>query len=1040
MRIAALILAAGAAFAALPASDNFVAANGTALTTYSANWTAVKNTFTIQSNSLQCGTGGDYCFATWNADSFPNDQYSQVTISAVVPSSYVGPTVRGTTSSFTGYICIAESSSSLQIQRISAGAFAATVGSVYTGAIAPGDVIRLEVTGTTLTCKQNGVTRASGTDATIASGSAGVAAFNNGISRQTTWSAGSLSTGPTISNSAVDNITAHGARFAWDTDVASTAAKVKVGTSNPPTTVIVPLIDSSYTTHVWFASGLTAGTLYYWQVCSTSTGETCTTASTFTTSAEPSGVATQPTAPSQVTTTYPSITGTTYTVASDCSDLQSKIDTAATQDGSLTHLVSIPAGTECVGRYTMPAKSGSNPTGDGFIVIQSAGTLAPAGSQTSSTYAANAAVIVANFLNFYYQASDPATCNSGDGLVRTDTFQIKYCTAANIWTAQTVTTGAGAPSSTCTANAWYRNTSEADTHKAFWWCTATNKNRNVYVDSNGAFNTYWAGIGSAGGVKGYRVVGIKIQDLERPTAYTSLLSTSSGNGDEIGSKSFCLAYTTSTDSYIFFDRVYWEGQGQPHRQQDALCRFDGSNVAVVDSYFSNINVWRPTGALESNSHCVFFVDGVGPVKITGNYFLNTSGMAVFNSDDNPVGQTNDVTIDRNTFFVDTTLNTYESVNLGRLYYFRHHIEMKRGARWLISGNTFTGGFPIVNSGAALGLTPRNGSASSTQCRTNTNIVSDVNIQFNKFLYLPQGMLLTGHNDGGNCNTYGSIRISIQNNVTYYIGTSSTGNQRGPTALVFNGQFANTGLGFEDVTFNNNLLSQSGSATELANMWSFAGDWLAYPNSRWDAQNNMYFASSFSYWFGVWRGGLDRGTVAINYMIVPNSTYSFNGNARMRGITGGIDDGEAYPGTNYSSQTPSDFSSAIYQCSVCGDEAAFRPIYNQKFAAASSTARGANGNDNGPDYDAFDVAQGGMRNQRALSVTSTTASIYWTAPDATTVATIEFGTSATPGTGTRVTDTPTSRFRSKGLTGLSGGTTYYYRVYMGGMVSGSFTTP
>jgi hypothetical protein len=48
-------------------------------------------------------------------------------------------------------------------------------------------------------------------------------------------------------------------------------------------------------------------------------------------------------------------------------------------------------------------------------------------------------------------------------------------------------------------------------------------------------------------------------------------------------------------------------------------------------------------------------------------------------------------------------------------------------------------------------------------------------------------------------------------------------------------------------------------------------------------------------------------------------------------------------------------------------------------------------------------------------------------------------SCTAGTGTRVTDSTGSRFRTKALTGLTGGTLYYFRVYCAKMTSSTFRT-
>ncbi len=73
---------------ALPATDAFTAADGTSLTTYSANWTHNAGSgFAIWSNAVYCTNGGDG-LAHWNADAFNNNQYGQVAFPAVANAEY----------------------------------------------------------------------------------------------------------------------------------------------------------------------------------------------------------------------------------------------------------------------------------------------------------------------------------------------------------------------------------------------------------------------------------------------------------------------------------------------------------------------------------------------------------------------------------------------------------------------------------------------------------------------------------------------------------------------------------------------------------------------------------------------------------------------------------------------------------------------------------------------------------------------------------------------------------------------------------------
>jgi len=846
---------------------------------------------------------------------------------------------------------------------------------------------------------------------------------------------------PIISNAAVDNITAHGARFGWTTNVGASDSRILVGVTDPPTRSIVADGTSSPTTHVWFASGLEADTLYYWRVCSTAGTEACTTSGTFTTLAAAPGIATPPNPPATFSTNYPVINGDSYNVAGDCHNLQSRIDLAASRDGSLNHEVVIPAGVVCVGRYDIPLKTGANPNGDGVVVIRGDAVMPPAGSRVTSDFANGYPTIISPYLLVFYQTTAPGTCETGSIWVDSDATSnwVHYCTSPNVYTAKTVDTGSGHPSHSCTADSWYRRTSVANLQEALWWCVTANTWVNVYVSGSNDFINF-AALRSVNNVKGWRIAGVKIQALPEPSAYTDLLSRTSGSGDERGPRSFCLAYTQAGDNGVIFDRVWFEGQGFPHRQQEAICFADGTNIGVIDSYFNEINNWRPDNAGESTTHAIFFLNGPGPVIIRNNYFKNVGGFAVFVSDDNPLGQVNDVTIYRNDFFISPSMNQSEPTG-SRRYYFRHHVELKRGGRWAIVGNVFNGGFPSANPNAsAIGITPRNGTATSLQCRTNQVGVFDLDVRSNKFLYVPQFLLLTGHNDTKNCNTLTTIRSRFDNNVVFTTGRSSTGVTNGINGWQYNGQVSEIGLGFEDFIFSNNIIREPTSACCNANFTTFGGNWSAYPNSRFEFENNIYFGSNIGFQWSISVGGSGvYGTAALNDSIVPNSTYSYRGNGRQFGQTGGVPNNAAFPSGNYNSQLVSDFATSFYRCTVCGDEAAWRPLYNSKFSGSSSVARGVDGRSAGPDFGQFDIDQGILYNLRALSVTSSSATVYWTAPDATTACTLEYGTSSTPGTGVRVLDTPSSRFRSVSLSGLSPATLYYSRVYCGRMISSSFQT-
>lgn len=181
---------------ALPATDAFTAADGTALTTYSANWTNNGSTFSITSNALRCSSSSEGA-AHWNADTFGNDQYATATVTAITSFAYIGVSVRCHASATTFYGFESNSNDASYLFKYVAGV-STTLGS--TGAVfTVTDVLRLEASGTTITPKVDGATLnppGAQTDSSISSGYAGVVgAGNDSGSRIDNWEGGNLGGG-----------------------------------------------------------------------------------------------------------------------------------------------------------------------------------------------------------------------------------------------------------------------------------------------------------------------------------------------------------------------------------------------------------------------------------------------------------------------------------------------------------------------------------------------------------------------------------------------------------------------------------------------------------------------------------------------------------------------------------------------------------------------------------------------------------------------------------------------------------------------------
>jgi hypothetical protein len=109
--------------------------------------------------------------------------------------------------------------------------------------------------------------------------------------------------------------------------------------------------------------GLAPSTTYYYCVETSLNGAAwpdgptaCPTPSSFTTAALPAVHPAYPASPKIFSTAYPDTTGyTVVTIATDCSDLQTRLNTAAAAQPATGTVIQIPVGTFCTGSYTLPA-------------------------------------------------------------------------------------------------------------------------------------------------------------------------------------------------------------------------------------------------------------------------------------------------------------------------------------------------------------------------------------------------------------------------------------------------------------------------------------------------------------------------------------------------------------------------------------------------------------------------------------------------------------------------------------------------------------
>lgn len=172
---------------ALPATDNFNRADSANL---GANWTEQGSGLAIISNAAGGNVNGAYQFDYWNADVFPNDQYSQAVIGTLNGELLL--TVRAqNVVAFDLYALLIQADGDSYIFRWD-DALPTLVSSLGNFSFSSTDVIKFTAVGTTLQAYKNGSPLgASATDATYASGSAGIGCLNI-ADRWDNWEGGAV--------------------------------------------------------------------------------------------------------------------------------------------------------------------------------------------------------------------------------------------------------------------------------------------------------------------------------------------------------------------------------------------------------------------------------------------------------------------------------------------------------------------------------------------------------------------------------------------------------------------------------------------------------------------------------------------------------------------------------------------------------------------------------------------------------------------------------------------------------------------------------
>jgi hypothetical protein len=156
-------------------SDDFNRANGA----LGANWGTDRNALTIVSNQAK-GTSAANC-ATWRVTgTFAANQYSEIVWQGGAANG-AGPIVRHNGVNPGTYYVAYFDGTKMYLESVAAGAYTGINGAGTDFVPVNGDVLRLEVSGTTLTVRRNGVKLYTTTNAAIATGRPGFEIFGTTI-------------------------------------------------------------------------------------------------------------------------------------------------------------------------------------------------------------------------------------------------------------------------------------------------------------------------------------------------------------------------------------------------------------------------------------------------------------------------------------------------------------------------------------------------------------------------------------------------------------------------------------------------------------------------------------------------------------------------------------------------------------------------------------------------------------------------------------------------------------------------------------------
>ena len=161
-------------------TDNFTDTDGTLLASHGGNWSNVRGSMVINNNRVNGNVLNDDCSVRWSAETPANDQWAKVFASVLTTSAYVGVAIHMSTGGGSDYYGYYASANNRYFFKFVTNTYFDLASPAGAGASA-GDELYLEINGTTITAKLNGVVDGafSVTDTSLTSGGVGVCSWTN---------------------------------------------------------------------------------------------------------------------------------------------------------------------------------------------------------------------------------------------------------------------------------------------------------------------------------------------------------------------------------------------------------------------------------------------------------------------------------------------------------------------------------------------------------------------------------------------------------------------------------------------------------------------------------------------------------------------------------------------------------------------------------------------------------------------------------------------------------------------------------------------